>query len=496
MEIPSRDGALRSGGDKSLRRAANCDASSTCGHQVSFKESCKKNLFRLIKKKRKSLLAEGALLINRARCSLDEQRRSLLEGTPQRVAGRVYSGPSFRCRPAEVIFDAFEVGGVYTQKVEVTNVSLGFSTFRVFPFPEDVEDVLAVGFEPPGRMSAGRSTQLTIKFTPKKEEDLRSELLLLSPTGPQSLPIVCHRKRSVLSFQPPQQSPQALLKQLNAGGLSPSECENAPSDSLKKTKNSSSRGAKATKARGSSSTSTQGKEPQVEVDANKEVIYLSSGDVQLGEVAVVRIRLRNTGSLATAYRLVPVCPEAPTTVPDILDSPLHQQSEQVKTNASSMQHASQEEVQADARSTEGLSRTNSSDTSVGSVGDVGGRAEEDSMGLSTTAWLEALQGEAVVLAQRLRVSTKQNALSWAKIESAGLAGLLHDGAKDEAHIARNTTRPLELSLERTLVKNAAGELDADATQEISIVHAPTSTGRFMGFFSLQFSDPEVQITQG
>ncbi|KAL8271257.1 hypothetical protein Esti_004823 [Eimeria stiedai] len=441
---------------------------------------------RTLLQKRRSLSVFEQKRIENA---LQEQRRSLLEGTPQRVAGRVYAGPSFRCRPTEVVFGAFEAGQVYTQTVEVTNVSLGFSTFRVLPLPEDVEDVLAVGFEPPGRMSAGRSTQLTVKFSPKKEEDLRSELLLLSPTGPQSLPILCCRKRSVVSFQPPQRSPQALLKQLNAGGLSSSKRQNPTSDSLKTAKSPSFGGAKAAKARTCPGSSTQAKESQAEGTANGGVIYLSSGDVQLGEVAVVRFRLRNTGSLATAYRLVPVCPEPSAAVSDILDSSLHQQSAQVKTSASSV-HGSQEELQAATRSTEGLSRTSSSGTSAGSLADVGGRAQENPMGLTTTAWLEALQGEATVLAQRLRVSTKQNGLSWAKIESAGLARLLYNGKKEEAQINHNITRPLELSLKRTLVKNAAGELHADATQEISIVHAPTSTGRFIGFFSLQFSDPE------
>ncbi|KAL8434249.1 hypothetical protein Efla_002014 [Eimeria flavescens] len=425
----------------------------------------------------------------RLESALQEQRRSLFEGTPQRVAGRVYDGPSFRCRPAKVIFDGFEAGKVYSQKVELTNVSLGFSTFRVLPLPEELQDVLAVGFEPPGRMSAGRSTHLTITFTPKNEEDLRSEVLLLSPTGPQSLPIVCCRKRSILTFHPPQQSAHTLLKTLESDESSFGKSEGVQSELMHKA--DLTKQAKES-AQGRPPRTTQKNEPRAEGPCSGGVIYLTSGEVQLGEVAVVRFRLRNIGSLSTAYHLYPVSPETAGPLPEAC-APSAQQQTKPPDDATDSLHNSQEDAPVDSRSVEALSRRIATETSSSSLadGDFSAGQATEQISLSAAGWLEALKGEAVVLAQRLRASAKQNSLSWEKIESHGLARLLYKGNDGKASKVCQTSRPLVLSLERTLVQNAAGELGEGQVQDVSIVHAPTSTGRFIGFFSLQFSDPEV-----
>lgn len=423
--------------------------------------------------------------------ALQEQQKILLEGTPQRVAGRVHAGPSFRCRPAEVLFMGFESGGVYTQTVEVTNVSLGFSTFRVLPLPEEVEGVLNVSFEAPGRMSAGRSTQLTVTFTPKKEEDLRSEVILLSPTGPQSLRVVCCCKRAVLSFYPPLQSPRDLLKWRKAGGT--------PLQSTQHTRSASSNnqrqlGARCAPKRDLRNKSVPDCDGQRDERLKGGVIYLPSGEVQLGEVTTLRLRLRNTGSLSVAYRLFPILPEEPSSSSHVPEPP-EQQSRQPSDTTVPLQDTG-DELTAEHREAQESNRSCSSERvprlpmeEAESVG----QKEEDISSHSAAAWLEALQGEAVVLAQRLRVSTKQNSLYWEKIASKGLAELLYKDIEGSGQKSRRSESTTTLSLNTTLVKNAAGELDAQQSQEISIVHAPTSTGRFVGFFVLQLSDPEVLL---
>ena len=421
--------------------------------------------------------------------ALQAQQQAILEGTPQRIAGRVYSGPSFRCSPCEVTFKGFEAGGLYSQEVEVTNVSLGFSTFRILPLPEEVEGIISVDFEAAGRISAGRSTRLTVTFTPKREEDLRTEILLLSPTGPQSLPVICSRKRSVLSFRPHKLSPQSLLKSLHtlsapSRGWCGGRSEPSPIKKPEKDNQGVTGGAKIRLGR-------MAQVPQ-EKEGKDGVVYLSAGDIQLGEVAAVRFRLSNTGNLGIAYRLFPVSPEE-LQEPLEADSQFNQRRGQTRDTAGLPQDLPEESEPENRSAEDPVTLTSTELTSAENVGKESnaGQPEEDLRSLSASGWLEALQGEAVVLAQRLRISDKQNTLAWTRILSSGLGGLLESRTEQDRQDAPPTAPPLQLSLRSTLVKNAAGELDAFQTQEITIVHAPTRTGRFIGFFTLQFSDPDV-----
>lgn len=420
--------------------------------------------------------------------ALQAQQRSILEGTPQRIAGRVHSGPSFRCCPAEVAFNGFEAGAVYTQNVEVTNVSLGFSTFRVLPLADDVEGIISVIFEAPGRISAGRSARLTVVFAPQKEEDLSTEVILLSPTGPQSLPVICSRKRSALSFRPHRQSPEELLKLLHKSPTSAKGVRVAASEILTREKSKIMKNALSRSDKYRETGGERGPEEEAPTDG---VVYLPAGHIQLGEVAAVRFRLSNTGSLGTAYRLFPVTPEE---LQEHLEpeSPSSQQSEQPNETTNSVQDLA--ELPARNQNTEETATLNSVDaqpTEIQEKDSIFGQAEEDTRSFNASGWLEALQGEAVVLAQRLRISDKHNTFAWAKIVSSGLSKLLGKKKEQASREASCPETTFQLSLRSTLVKNAAGELDALQTQEITIVHAPTRTGRFVGFFALQFSNKEV-----
>ncbi|CDJ64190.1 Flagellar associated protein, related, related [Eimeria necatrix] len=221
------------------------------------------------------------------------------------------------------------------------------------------------------------------------------------------------------------------------------------------------------------------------------VVYLPAGHIQLGEVAAVRFRLSNTGSLGTAYRLFPVTPEE---LQEHLEpeSPSSQQSEQPNETTNSVQDLA--ELPARNQNTEETATLNSVDaqpTEIQEKDSIFGQAEEDTRSFNASGWLEALQGEAVVLAQRLRISDKHNTFAWAKIVSSGLSKLLGKKKEQASREASCPETTFQLSLRSTLVKNAAGELDALQTQEITIVHAPTRTGRFVGFFALQFSNKEV-----
>ncbi|CDI75741.1 Flagellar associated protein, related, related [Eimeria praecox] len=337
-------------------------------------------------------------------------------------------------------------------------------------------------------MSAGRSTQLTVTFTPKKEEDLKTEILLLSPTGPQSLPVICSRKRSVLSFRPHKLSPQALLRSLQTLSAPAQGTCGGGSDPSVKRKSEEDTHARLGGGKARLSRRTQ---PLEEKEVKDGVVYLSAGDIQLGEVAAVRFRLSNTGSLGTAYRLFPVSPGGQQE-PSEVDSLLNQRSGQPSETAGPLPDLPEESA-SEHRSAEEAAITSptefSSSENLGRESNLD-QPEEDLRSLSASGWLEALQGEAVVLAQRLRISDKQNTLAWERILSSGLNSLLEGRTEHDREEVSCTATPLQLSLRSTLVKNAAGELDALQTQEITIVHAPTRTGRFVGFFTLQFSDPD------
>lgn len=418
--------------------------------------------------------------------ALQEQQRMLLEGTPQRVAGRVHAGPSFRCRPAVVTFGSFDVGQRYSQNVEVTNVSLGFSTFRVLPLDDELEGIISVSFEAPGRLSAGRSAQLKVTFTPRKEEDLTIDILLLSPTGPQKLPVVCRRRRSVLFFHPPLQSPYELSVSLKNSQTTEKKFTAARSEPTVKQQQSM-----------AAPVTFRGKPSEVPFSINttlptqdqpKEgVLYLSSGEVQLGEVAAVRFKLGNTGSLPTAYHLYPIFSDEPSNFTEEAGSLSKQQNEQPSSLESS-RRASAEESAVEGFT--GEERCGAASKNPRSPRLLQGEAKGAKL-LPASGWHEALQGEAVVLAKRLRVSNQQNNLSWNKVKSWGLSTLLHKGMDSDGQSSQSSAAPLPLSFNNTLVKSPAGKLEASQTQEISIIYAPTRTGLFLGFFSLQFSDPEV-----
>ena len=57
------------------------------------------------------------------------------------------------------------------------------------PLPEQVRSFFELTHTPPGRMSAGTSSGLSLKFEPKLDEDIEFELPILTQTGPMSVPV-------------------------------------------------------------------------------------------------------------------------------------------------------------------------------------------------------------------------------------------------------------------------------------------------------------------
>ena len=123
------------------------------------------------------------------------QRQRLEQGTVQIAGGREFKGQSFVPKPATLSFIDFTVGEEYTQVFTLTNASYTFNSFKILPLDDAIIDFFEITFEKPGRMSAGVSCPLTIKFKPEVNEDIRSFVNFNTQTGPVAVPLICLVKR-------------------------------------------------------------------------------------------------------------------------------------------------------------------------------------------------------------------------------------------------------------------------------------------------------------
>lgn len=56
---------------------------------------------------------------------------------------------------------------------------------------------------PPGRMSAGMSCTMTIRFFPASNDDIEDVLPLLAETGPINIPLICTSKKAIVRCENP-----------------------------------------------------------------------------------------------------------------------------------------------------------------------------------------------------------------------------------------------------------------------------------------------------
>lgn len=114
---------------------------------------------------------------------------------PQTTVGRVFVGAGFASNPERIVFKDFEVGVPMQITIELTNISYGFNSFKLLPLKDEIIDFIEIDYRPCGRIPAGISTQMTLKFTPIVEKDLISSLNLLSETGMVEIPLECLAKK-------------------------------------------------------------------------------------------------------------------------------------------------------------------------------------------------------------------------------------------------------------------------------------------------------------
>ena len=122
---------------------------------------------------------------------------------PQVVGGKTWSGPAFICKPNVILFADFDVGKAYEIKFTLTNVSYTFNAFRPAALPDAVASFFELSHVPPGRMSAGVTADLFIKFSPKINQDIESEITFNTATGPMTVPLKATTKKAKIALATP-----------------------------------------------------------------------------------------------------------------------------------------------------------------------------------------------------------------------------------------------------------------------------------------------------
>lgn len=125
------------------------------------------------------------------------QKQRVVDGTQQVAGGKVFRGDAFVSHPSRIEFVDFEVGKMYRKRFTLTNVSYTFNSFRILPLSDDIIDFFEITFEKPGRMSAGVSCSIDIRFSPKINKDINNVIQFYSETGPIKVPLVCSIRRCI-----------------------------------------------------------------------------------------------------------------------------------------------------------------------------------------------------------------------------------------------------------------------------------------------------------
>ena len=133
--------------------------------------------------------------LNSLDAAKEAQRARLQQGTTQIAGGREFKGQGFVPKPSALQFIDFVVGEEYSQVFTLTNASYTFNSFKILALNDAIVDFFDITFDKPGRMSAGVSCPLTIKFKPEINEDIRSVLRFQTQTGPVEVPLICLIKR-------------------------------------------------------------------------------------------------------------------------------------------------------------------------------------------------------------------------------------------------------------------------------------------------------------
>lgn len=106
--------------------------------------------------------------------------------------------PPFIADPPQVLFEDFEPGSTYYACVKLTNASGHRASCRALGTAACVADVLEVEMQPPGFLSSGMSCHMQVKFNPQLNDDINTQITVLTNCGRIVVPVACLRKRAKL----------------------------------------------------------------------------------------------------------------------------------------------------------------------------------------------------------------------------------------------------------------------------------------------------------
>lgn len=127
--------------------------------------------------------------------ALERQKANVF--SKQIVWGKEFQGRPFLSSPEQIWFKDFTVNEPMRLSFKLTNVSHTFNHFKLLALPDRIKDDFSLSYEKPGRMSAGMTCSLVIEFFPRRNCDMREEILFHAKTGPFSVPLICTRKQVV-----------------------------------------------------------------------------------------------------------------------------------------------------------------------------------------------------------------------------------------------------------------------------------------------------------
>eukprot|EP01062_Namystynia_karyoxenos_P006680 TRINITY_DN12341_c0_g1_i1.p1 TRINITY_DN12341_c0_g1~~TRINITY_DN12341_c0_g1_i1.p1 ORF type:complete len:1353 (+),score=498.83 TRINITY_DN12341_c0_g1_i1:105-4163(+) len=136
----------------------------------------------------RTALEDRELLTAKAR-----QKENMVQ--KQVVWGREFKGSPFLAAPAEVMFENFEVKREEVRTIKLTNVSFTFNSFKILDLAPQIADFFEITYDRPGRMSAGMCCELTVRFTPKLNEDIDAEIPFMAETGRFGIPLRATTKK-------------------------------------------------------------------------------------------------------------------------------------------------------------------------------------------------------------------------------------------------------------------------------------------------------------
>ncbi|CAN2388222.1 Cilia and flagella associated protein 74 [Pristimantis euphronides] len=118
----------------------------------------------------------------------------------QVVSGHEFKGCPFYSKPKMIQFKDLDVGKIYKKKITLTNASYTINFCKLVGVSDHLKDFITLQFDPPGQMSAGMSCEMIVIFKPMINEDLEGEVMMLSQTGPFSVPVKCTTKKCELAI--------------------------------------------------------------------------------------------------------------------------------------------------------------------------------------------------------------------------------------------------------------------------------------------------------